>query len=298
MADLKIGTCSWKYDSWRGLVYEDVDKEDRNYLEEYARRFDTVEVDQWFWSLFDSSKPKLPDPRVVEEYARSVPKGFQFTVKVPNSVTLTHHYRKSKDQPLVPNPHFLSPDLFSRFLEILEPIKDRLGVLMFQFEYLNRQKMSSQVEFQRRFAEFLRDIPRDVPLAVELRNPNYLNRRHFEFLERHDVLHVFMQGYYMPDVVQTYEQCRPYRGDTAVVRLMGPDRKKIEEKSGGKWMQIFDSRDAELERIVAMIQELAETGVRLFVNVNNHYEGSAPLTIQKLKAMLLNQSSSGPESGR
>jgi uncharacterized protein YecE (DUF72 family) len=286
MWDLKIGTCSWKYDSWRGLVYEDVDKKNRNYLEEYAERFDTVEVDQWFWSLYDSPKPKLPDPWVVEEYAQSVPEGFRFTVKVPNSITLTHHYRKSKDQPMVPNRLFLSPDLFDGFLKTLEPIKEKLGVLMFQFEYLNRQKMPSQMEFEKQFAAFLSGVSRDVPLALELRNPNYLNRRHFDFLERHNLLHVFMQGYYMPDVVETYRKYRPYRGDTAVVRLMGPDRKKIEEKSGGKWMQIFDSRDAELERIVAMLKEMAGTGVKIFVNVNNHYEGSAPLTIQKLKSML------------
>ena len=286
MWDLKIGTCSWKYDSWRGLVYEDVDKKNRNYLEEYAERFDTVEVDQWFWSLFDSPKPKLPDPGVAEEYAKSVPEGFRFTVKVPNSITLTHHYRKSKDQPMVPNRHFLSPELFNDFLKTLEPIKDKLGVLMFQFEYLNRQKMPSQMEFEKRLAAFLSGISRDVPLALELRNPNYLNRRHFDFLERHNLLHVFMQGYYMPDVVQIYQKYRPYRGDTAVVRLMGPDRKKIEEKSGGKWMQIFDSRDADLERIVGMLKEMAGTGVKIYVNVNNHYEGSAPLTIQKLKSML------------
>ncbi len=43
---LKFGTCSWKYDAWRGIVYSDAPK--LNYLAEYARRFDCVEVDQWF----------------------------------------------------------------------------------------------------------------------------------------------------------------------------------------------------------------------------------------------------------
>ncbi len=286
MSDVKIGTCSWKYDSWRGLVYDDVDKKERNYLEEYAVHFDTVEVDQWFWSLFDSPVPKLPDPEVAAEYAASVPENFRFTVKVPNSITLTHHYHKSKNQPLVANGNFLSPDLFKRFLDTLEPMRGRLAVLMFQFEYLNRQKMSSQAEFLNRFSQFLERIPRDIPLALELRNPNYLNRRLFDFLELRNVLYVFMQGYYMPDVVETYEKYKPYGGDTAVVRLMGPDRKKIEEKSGGKWMQIFDSRDAELERIIRMIRELLADGVRVYVNVNNHYEGSAPLTIQKIRSML------------
>ena len=40
---LKFGTCSWKYDSWRGIVYSDAPK--LNYLAEYAHHFDCVEVD-------------------------------------------------------------------------------------------------------------------------------------------------------------------------------------------------------------------------------------------------------------
>jgi hypothetical protein len=60
---LRIGTCSWKYDSWKGLVY-DPDKKYRpdDYLADYARHFTTVEIDQWFWSLFPSvaSLPLLP----------------------------------------------------------------------------------------------------------------------------------------------------------------------------------------------------------------------------------------------
>ena len=45
---LHIGTCSWKYDSWRGIVYSDL--KEKNYLREYSQHYSTVEVDQWFWS--------------------------------------------------------------------------------------------------------------------------------------------------------------------------------------------------------------------------------------------------------
>lgn len=34
MSSLRIGTCSWKYPSWEGLVYSVA--KDINYLEEYA----------------------------------------------------------------------------------------------------------------------------------------------------------------------------------------------------------------------------------------------------------------------
>ena len=57
---LKIGTCSWKYDSWKGLVY-DPDKKysPYDYLADYAKHYNTVEIDQWFWSLFGAgAKPE------------------------------------------------------------------------------------------------------------------------------------------------------------------------------------------------------------------------------------------------
>jgi len=111
---LNIGTCSWKYPSWEGLVYSK--KKPTNYLQEYSRHYNTVEVDQWFWSLFAGDKVVLPRADVIREYAASVPENFRFCVKVPNSITLTHHYKKNKSDPLAANPHFLSIDLMQRFL--------------------------------------------------------------------------------------------------------------------------------------------------------------------------------------
>jgi len=99
-----IGTCSWKYNSWQGLIYPA--NKPFNYLQEYSRHDRTVEIDQWFWSLFASDKAVLPKPTVVQEYTDSIPEDFAFCIKIPNSITLTHHYKKKKSDPLIPNPHF------------------------------------------------------------------------------------------------------------------------------------------------------------------------------------------------
>jgi len=91
---LRVGTCSWKYDSWKGLIYRpDADYAPNDYLPDYAQHFKTVEVDQWFWSLFPPGV-KLPDEGTVRGYAQTVPDDFLFTVKAPNSVTLTHFYSR------------------------------------------------------------------------------------------------------------------------------------------------------------------------------------------------------------
>lgn len=145
---LRIGMCSWKYDSWRGLVYDPQKRyAAAAYLTDYARFFNTVEIDQWFGSLFPQGA-KLPDSETVKLYTESVPDDFLFTVKVPNSITLTHFYAKQppalKGYANRPNPHSLDVDLLSRFLETLEPMRDKIGPVMFQFEYLNKKKMPSK----------------------------------------------------------------------------------------------------------------------------------------------------------
>ena len=121
---LKIGTCSWKYDSWKGLVYSDNVGE--NYLSEYAKIYNIVEVDQWFWSLF-GDKVVLPKPETVSEYVGSVQKDFRFSIKVPNAITLTHQYGKGT---LAVNPHFLSNNLMEDFLKLLEPMSKQINSLM------------------------------------------------------------------------------------------------------------------------------------------------------------------------
>ena len=64
------------------------------------------------------SEIRLPDVEIAAEYGSSVPDSFRFTVKVPNSITLTHYYKKKKSDPLEENPHFLSISLFEEFLSL------------------------------------------------------------------------------------------------------------------------------------------------------------------------------------
>jgi len=282
---LRIGTCSWKYDSWRGLVYSD--KEKINYLEEYSQIFNTVEIDQWFWSLFLPSKAILPKGSVVESYKKSIPNNFLFTIKVPNSLTLTHYYTRSKEEQLKLNPYFLSNDLFDEFIRILDPIKENIDCLIFQFEYLNKQKMSSLSEFQNKFNKFYSNLDSDTPpIGIEIRNPNYINKSYFQFLSDLKITPVFLEGYYMPPVTKVYQDFKDYIKSSAVIRLHGPDRKVIERLANDNWGKIYINRDKELNGIVEMIRKLEKREVDLFVNVNNHFEGSAPLTINKIKEKL------------
>jgi len=285
MSEIKLGTCSWKYDSWRGLVYPD--KKQINYLEEYSKQFTTVEIDQWFWSLFPNDKVLLPDKSLVEEYNRSVGEDFRFTIKFPNVISLTHHYQKSKAEPLLSNKYFLSAELFNRTIEILSSFGQKLGCLMLQFEYLNKMKMPDQNTFMTRLKKFADEIDTmNFPVAIEIRNPNYLNEKYFDAISELGFYHVFLEGYYMPSTISTYEKYQKYIKGICVFRLHGAERKEIETISSEQWNKIYINRDEQLKKLAELFSDIMKKGVDLYVNVNNHFEGSAPLTIKKIKGLL------------
>ena len=58
------------------------------------------------------------------------------------------------------------------------------------------------------------------------------------------------------------------------------------KRSNNVWDKIVDPRDGELLSLKSIVNDLLERGHQVFVNVNNHYEGSAPRTIEKIKALL------------
>lgn len=98
---LRIGTCSWKYPSWKGLLYKrQKHYRPQDYLHDYAQSLDSVEVDQWFWSLFPG-QIRLPDLQTVKQYSEAVPEGFVFTVKAPIALILTHFYSRQPPATIV-----------------------------------------------------------------------------------------------------------------------------------------------------------------------------------------------------
>lgn len=251
-----------------------------DFLEEYSKKFNTVEIDQWFWSL-NKSGASLPKPAVVDQYDKTTPDDFKFTIKMPNSITLTHPY-KSKE----PNPYFLSVELTNAFFDSIEQILPKTGMLMLQFEYLNKQKMASFGKFAEELSNYINKLQTDLPLGVEIRNPNYLGSDYFKLLKELGLSHVFLQGYYMPDITKIYGDFGNYISGKTVIRLHGYDRKEIEEETKGIWNAIVRPIDDELQRIIPMIMSIQEKNTDLYLNVNNHYEGSAPLTIEKIKQLL------------
>lgn len=294
---LYVGTTSWKYDSWRGLIYpEKPDLKEEGYLQYYSRYYNTVEIDQYFWSLFPPEYAKMPDRKQVQWYVEQVPDDFRFTVKAPNSITLTHFYKqqspKYSEYAGKENPYgFLNTDLWEQFWENLSPMRSQIGAVVLQFSYLNKSMMSGLPEFLEKLAAFLEALDPGIPLAIESRNPNYLNRKYFEFLKARDIPHVYLSGYYMPPPVELY---RKYgnTGRFTVFRLHGEDRKGIEGETGKDWNTIVRRHDKELADLADIAGDELRLERDVYLDINNHYEGSAPLSIERFYKLFPNRDTS------
>jgi uncharacterized protein YecE (DUF72 family) len=292
--NLRIGTCSWKYDSWKGLIY-DKGKFYRpdDYLADYSRHLNSVEIDQWFWSLFPGDV-KLPELGTVKKYTDSVPEDFLFSVKAPNSLTLTHFYAKQPPRYTSfagkPNDKFLDIELLEQFLYRLAPMGKKLGPIMFQFEYLNKKKMSSKEVFFDRLHEFFLKAPKKFSYAIETRNPNYLSSEFFQFLKEHKLGFVYLEGYYMPPIGDVYEKFKPETADFSIIRLHGGDRQQIEAETGNLWHKVVSPQPKGLQAAARIVKDNSAKDILTYVNVNNHFEGSAPLTIERFGDTLINLS--------
>ena len=112
MGRVLVGCSGWQYKAWRGVLYPERLPQSR-WLEVYAQRFATIEVNSSFYML-----PKRP---AVARWVEQVPPGFVFAVKVSRFIT---HMKRLTNV----------TDGMRRLNERIEPIIERgcLGPLLWQ----------------------------------------------------------------------------------------------------------------------------------------------------------------------
>ncbi|HOJ19014.1 MAG: DUF72 domain-containing protein [Ignavibacteriales bacterium] len=269
MKKFRVGTCSWNYESWLGLVYSFKWKTSAPYLVEYSKHYKTAEIDSWFYNL--------PEPDEVKEYKENVPKDFTFTLKVPRELTMTHIPLPGG---ITSNSHFLSMEFFEVFYSRIEELLPQVTGIIFQFPYFENDKISSLSQFLFRAKSFFPNLPKELPIGIEVRNKDFLNDNYFDFLTENNIIPVLSEMKMLPTITETYEKNKLRIGDNIIIRLLGGDRKEIELRTKKIWDEIRLPK-MQNQAIAEMIVEMLETK-NVILNVNNHYEGSAPKTIQAI----------------
>src|SRR5438552_16942421 len=102
-----------------------------------------------------------------------------------------------------PNENFLNTDLFATsFLKPCEDIRDKVGVLMFEFSRFHSTDYEHGRDFVADLDTFLGKLPKGWPYAIELRNKHWLREEHFGCLAGHGVTHALHRSHAMPLVTE------------------------------------------------------------------------------------------------
>ena len=291
MRGVFIGTSSWKYPGWRGKIYDSSRymvkgryseaRFERHCLEEFSGIFKTVCVDAAYY--------RFPEPRFIDTIAAQVPGDFRFTFKVSDEITVKRFANLSRHGVRAGqvNEHFLNADLFcTAFLGSLERLRDRTGVLIFEFSRFHAEDFKRGREFVEALDAFLGKLPKGWRYGVEIRNPGFLQPEYFAALARHNVTHVFNSWAAMPPIQEQWALPESRTADFCAARLLLKPGRKYQEAvdAFSPYDRIHEPLPEVRATATAIIREVAEKGKtgKAFIYVNNRLEGNALETIKAI----------------
>jgi uncharacterized protein YecE (DUF72 family) len=153
-----IGTSGYNYPEWKGSFYPP-DLPAAKMLPYYAARFSTVEINYTFY--------RMPNARLVTNWAAQVPDQFKFTLKAPRRIT---HDRRLRDV----------ADPVRAFCEVAAELGPKLGALLFQLPPNFKKDLAV-------FDAFLDTLPPRVCAAFEFRHESWLDDEVYERLRKRNL---------------------------------------------------------------------------------------------------------------
>lgn len=284
-----VGTSSWKYPGWRGMLYDETrymyrgkvaeSRFEKQCLAEYAEVFKTVCVDAAYY--------KFPDRRYLEGMVTQVPEDFLFGFKVTDEITIKKFTKLPRfgDRAGKPNENFLNADLFANaFIRACEPFKKNVGLLMFEFSRFYPSDFAHGWDFMEVLDRFLGKIPKGWPYGIEIRNRNFLHPDYFAMLARHGVAHIYNNWADMPSVGEqmALADSRTSPRLCGARFLLAPGRKYQEAVDQfSPYERVKEPKPDARAAGAKLIKESMMTGRdgKTYIYVNNRLEGNALETI-------------------
>jgi uncharacterized protein YecE (DUF72 family) len=281
---LRMGTSSWSFPGWRGIVYPaaaSASQLAREGLRDYARHplLRTVGIDRTYYAPVTSEE--------WQRYASQLPSDFVCCIKAPATIT---SYTIPGGPVPEPNPDFLSAE---RLVEdLIAPcgryFAPHTGPFILQFPPLPRRLTVDPSAFAEMLDAFLDRLPREQEYAVEIRERAFLTENYRRVLSRNGAVHVcnYWSAMPMPGEqagLMDHEQA-PF---TMVRLLMRPGTRYEQQRETMAPFNRIVQEDEHMRRdAVSVLRRAAAAGQRAFLLVNNKAEGSSPLTIESLARRL------------
>jgi len=267
-ANIYIGTSGWSYPkgegTWKGFFYP---PGKINELEYYSQFFDTVEINSTFY--------RPPNPGNVYDWARRVPGGFLFAVKLWQKFTHPKMYQEATGEAATISREDV--DIFNRSLEPLAK-SGKLGALLAQFPPSFKNDGYSQ-----QILEALAKTFGEYPLAVELRHRSWSDDAATAgWLRENNIAWVQIDE---PKFSSSVAAEVPVTADMAYLRFHGRNAKEWWTGNSETRYRYLYSPD-EIDGLAGKVKAAAGEVKTLFAFFNNHWQAYAPRNANDLKAAL------------
>lgn len=282
-----LGTSSWSFPGWSGLVYDGAYTESklaRDGLSAYAKHplLRTVSIDRTFYAPLSEKD--------FADYAAQVPEQFRFVTKAPMAITSS--YLRDEDGKFSDSPFYLDPEYATN--EFIAPctngLKGKSGPLVFQFPPQGKRHTSNPDPFINRLYRFLNALPPGISYAIEVRDPELLTDRFFKCLGATNAMFCVASHARMPSPAEQIAMMRARMRDMALVcrwSLHAGFRYEDAKSRYYPFDRIVDEDIPSRESIAAAIVAATAAGKPSFVTINNKAEGSAPLSVERLAELVV-----------
>ena len=291
LSHIRLGTSSWAYEGWLGLVYQRTYPKSRfsqDTLGEYAAYrndgiplFRTVGIDHSFYRPASAGQ--------LAHYASQVPEDFRFCSKVWEDITIPAyaHLPRYGAKAGKSNPRFLDAGAFRDLVwaPAHESLGSKLGPFIFEFQRWGMEPST----FLDALDRFLGALPLGSQYATEVRNSAILGSRYLNILHAHGVSHVYNHWTAMPPLSEQHRLLeQTFTAHHVVIRLLTPlglaYEKAVERYA--PYDRIIAAQPRMRQDTTALVRQVVAQGKSAYVLVNNRAEGCSPLTIQALVAGL------------
>jgi uncharacterized protein YecE (DUF72 family) len=260
---IKLGSCAWNFEDWRDVFYPPALASNQE-IAYYAQYLPAVEIDSTFYAS--------PRPEVVAAWADKTPEDFTFTAKLPRQITHEARLRGCERELQV-------------FLAGLRPFGGKLGAVLAQFS--PSFQLESNEEALRAFIEML-PIGGATRFAFEFRHVSWHQPRIARLLEDHGICWAWSDVSALEAQGAAAFEFLPRTADFLYLRLMGDQGTKFRPDGTRQFRygSLLWPRDGGLENWTSRLLKHLVDLQKIFVMINNHYEGFSPLTCQRLGRLL------------
>jgi uncharacterized protein YecE (DUF72 family) len=286
---VRLGTSSWSFPGWAGIVYDRRASErvlSRDGLAAYAAHphLRTVGVDRTYYA------PVSADD--LRKYADLVPDDFRFLVKAHVDCTIARFSMHPQwgDRAGRINDRCFDPEYASRHVvaPFVEGLGEKGGVLLFQLPPQPLEPLGGRKGFPDRLRVFFSQLPplRHGVYALEVRSPELVTTRYAETIRELGVEHCVNVLLGLADPETQWRMTGGPDRRTLVVRWML--NRRHDYQSAKQTYTPFDALvDEDLPTRAALARICTETRAPSYVIVNNKAEGSSPLSIERLVAEIV-----------